>query len=110
MTQTGQAIIKEMLRFIQEYFSNTDVFKYQQSVDKEPIIVAGDTDSCSGNTTLSIKQLKIRKIQLFDEQRKIYKTLIIKPFDKIKVKRNNNIQEICGKDINIDDVIVAGDL
>lgn len=110
VTQTGQVIIKEMLRFIQEYFSNTDVFKYQQSVDKEPIIVAGDTDSCSGNTTLSIKQLKIRKIQLFDEQRKIYKTLIIKPFDKIKVKRNNNIQEICGKDINIDDVIVAGDL
>lgn len=40
VTQTGQVIIKEMLRFIQEYFSNTDVFKYQQSVDKEPIIVA----------------------------------------------------------------------
>lgn len=103
VTLSGQTVTREMVRFTNQILNEL------VNKENEGYVIAGDTDSASGLTKLRIKRLFSRKITIFDQEKNIYKTLIFKPLDLIKVKRNNKIMEIFGKDINNNDTILAGD-
>lgn len=57
VTQTGQCIIKEMLRYIQDYFMDPKIFKDPKPLDIEPVIIAGDTDSLYVNLSRVVKHI-----------------------------------------------------